>query len=177
MKDGGAAGAHQVVGELPRGWDTLCEKGYEGGVDLSGGQWQRLALVRAYYRGAGLLICDEPTSSMDPAAEIAAFQQIRDLAGDGQTVILVTHRPHSVRSADVIHVLDQGRLVEAGDFAALMAEGHQGPGLFRKLFTLHSEQYRTGGPEVPGRSAPPAPRTGAERPAERADETVPGSTT
>ncbi|MDX3852434.1 ABC transporter ATP-binding protein [Streptomyces sp. AK02-01A] len=146
------ADAHTVVGELPRGWDTLCEKGYEGGVDLSGGQWQRLALARAYYRRAAVLICDEPTSSMDPAAEIAAFQQIRELAGDGQTVILVTHRLHSVRSADVIYVLDRGRLVEAGDFTSLMADGHEGPGLFRKLFSLQSEQYRIGGPGVPAQA-------------------------
>ncbi|MFJ1747630.1 ABC transporter ATP-binding protein [Streptomyces sp. NPDC088116] len=159
------ADAHAVVGELPRGWDTLCEKGYEGGVDLSGGQWQRLALARAYYRRAAVLICDEPTSSMDPAAEIAAFQQIRDLAGDGQTVILVTHRLHSVRSADVIYVLDSGRLVEAGDFTSLMADGHQGPGLFRELFTLQSEQYRTGGPAVPAQSGPAM-----------ADEAAPGGT-
>ncbi|MEE1801368.1 ABC transporter ATP-binding protein [Streptomyces sp. JV176] len=138
------ADAHTVVGELPRGWDTLCEKGYEGGVDLSGGQWQRLALARAYYRRAAVLICDEPTSSMDPAAEIAAFQQIRRLAGGGQTVILVTHRLHSVRSADLICVLDRGRLVECGDFATLMARDHEGPGVFRELFSLQSEQYRTG---------------------------------
>ncbi|MFI6698591.1 ABC transporter ATP-binding protein [Streptomyces sp. NPDC050509] len=138
------ADAHTVVGELPRGWDTLCEKGYEGGVDLSGGQWQRLALARAYYRRAALLICDEPTSSMDPAAEIAAFQQIRRLAGGGQTVILVTHRLHSVRSADLICVLDRGRLVECGDFATLMGRDHEGPGVFRELFSLQSEQYRTG---------------------------------
>ncbi|MFD5030815.1 ABC transporter ATP-binding protein [Streptomyces sp. NPDC058220] len=150
------ADAHTVVGELPRGWDTLCEKGYEGGVDLSGGQWQRLALARAYYRQAAVLICDEPTSSMDPAAEIAAFQQIRALAGDGQTVILVTHRLHSVRSADVIYVLDRGRLVEAGDFTSLMADDHEGPGLFRELFSLQSEQYRTGGPEVPAQRGPAA---------------------
>ncbi|MFI5759295.1 ATP-binding cassette domain-containing protein [Streptomyces sp. NPDC051569] len=147
------ADAHTVVGELPRGWDTLCEKGYEGGVDLSGGQWQRLALARAYYRRAAVLICDEPTSSMDPAAEIAAFRRIRDLAGDGRTVILVTHRLHSVRSADVIYVLDRGRLVEAGDFASLMADDHEGPGLFRELFSLQSEQYRLGGPGVPGQGS------------------------
>ncbi|MFE4176630.1 ABC transporter ATP-binding protein [Streptomyces sp. NPDC056909] len=164
------ADAHAVVGELPHGWDTLCEKGYEGGVDLSGGQWQRLALARAYYRQAALLICDEPTSSMDPAAEIAAFQQIRDLAGDGQTVILVTHRLHSVRSADVIYVMEGGRLVEAGDFTALMADEHEGPGLFRELFTLQSEQYRTGGPAVPAQNGSAATDRG-----DLADTAVPES--
>ncbi|MFI0977325.1 ABC transporter ATP-binding protein [Streptomyces sp. NPDC021093] len=135
------AGAHTVVEDLPRGWESLCEKGYEGGVDLSGGQWQRLALGRAYFRRAALLICDEPTSSMDPASEIAAFRQIRELAADGQTVILVTHRLHSAQTADVIHVLDRGRLAESGDFASLMAPGAPGPGLFREMFLAQAEQY------------------------------------
>ncbi|MFD9859056.1 ABC transporter ATP-binding protein [Streptomyces alboflavus] len=163
------AGVDGVLGELPHGWDTLCEKGYEGGVDLSGGQWQRVALARAYFRDADILICDEPTSSMDPAAEIDAFRKIRALASADQTIILVTHRLHSVKEADVIYVLDEGRIVEQGDFATLMAAGApdgpdteapgtppdaapgstpagpaaDGPHLFRRLFELQSLQYRT----------------------------------
>ncbi|WP_063761291.1 ABC transporter ATP-binding protein [Streptomyces sp. NRRL B-1347] len=135
------ADAHRILDELPHGWDTLCEKGYEGGVDLSGGQWQRIALARAYFRDAGILICDEPTSSMDPAAEIDAFDKIRALASADQTIVLVTHRLHSVKEADVIFVLEEGRLVEHGDFATLMAT--EGPGVFRRLFELQSHQYRT----------------------------------
>ncbi|QDQ16707.1 ABC transporter ATP-binding protein [Streptomyces spectabilis] len=135
------ADAQRVLDELPHGWDTLCEKGYEGGVDLSGGQWQRIALARAYFRDAGILICDEPTSSMDPAAEIDAFDKIRALASADQTIVLVTHRLHSVKEADVIFVLEEGRLVERGDFATLMAT--EGPGVFRRLFELQSHQYRT----------------------------------
>ncbi|MFD5699862.1 ABC transporter ATP-binding protein [Streptomyces lasiicapitis] len=135
------ADAHRVLDDLPYGWDTLCEKGYEGGVDLSGGQWQRIALARAYFRDADILICDEPTSSMDPAAEIEAFRKIRALASADQTIVLVTHRLHSVKEADVIYVLDEGRLVEHGDFATLMSD--DGPGLFRRLFELQSLQYRT----------------------------------
>ncbi|MER5301716.1 ABC transporter ATP-binding protein [Streptomyces lasiicapitis] len=135
------ADAHRVLDDLPYGWDTLCEKGYEGGVDLSGGQWQRIALARAYFRDADILICDEPTSSMDPAAEIEAFRKIRALASADQTIVLVTHRLHSVKEADVIYVLDEGRLVERGDFATLMSD--DGPGLFRRLFELQSLQYRT----------------------------------
>ncbi|MET8679343.1 ABC transporter ATP-binding protein [Streptomyces sp. NPDC004647] len=146
------ADAHSVIDDLPRGWDTLCERGYHGGVDLSGGQWQRLALARAFYRSADILICDEPTSSMDPAAEIEAFRQIRDLASDGQTIILVTHRLHSVQAADVIHVLDGGRLVESGSFASLMADDHTGPKIFRQMFLLQSEQYRLDGHTVPAQN-------------------------
>ncbi|EPH39610.1 putative ABC transporter ATP-binding protein y4gM [Streptomyces aurantiacus JA 4570] len=141
--DGAAAyaDAHRVLDDLPYGWDTLCEKGYEGGVDLSGGQWQRIALARAYFRDADILICDEPTSSMDPAAEIDAFRRIRALASADQTIVLVTHRLHSVKEADVIYVLDEGRLVEHGDFATVMSD--DGPGRFRRLFELQSLQYRT----------------------------------
>jgi ATP-binding cassette, subfamily B, bacterial len=148
------AGADGVVAGLPRGWETLVERGYHDGVDLSGGQWQRLALARAFYRSAAILICDEPTSSMDPAAEIAAFQQIRDLAAGDQTIILVTHRLHSVRNADVIHVLDDGRLAESGSFEALMDEGADGPGLFRQMYLMQSEQYRLDRIPMPGQLRP-----------------------
>ncbi|MEV0440629.1 hypothetical protein AB0I46_16935 [Streptomyces spectabilis] len=99
------------------------------------------SFARAYFRDAGVLICDEPTSSMDPAAEIDAFDKIRALASADQTIVLVTHRLHSVKEADVIFVLEEGRLVEHGDFATLMAT--EGPGVFRRLFELQSHQYRT----------------------------------
>ncbi|QEV65102.1 ABC transporter ATP-binding protein [Streptomyces spectabilis] len=149
------ADAQRVLCELPHGWDTLCEKGYEGGVDLSGGQWQRIALARAYFRDAGVLICDEPTSSMDPAAEIDAFDKIRALASAEQTIVLVTHRLHSVKEADVIFVLEEGRLVEHGDFATLMAT--EGPGVFRRLFELQSHQYRTDPVGTDGAAGPHGP--------------------
>ncbi|MEI5097340.1 ABC transporter ATP-binding protein [Streptomyces sp. PmtG] len=152
------ADAHRVLDELPHGWDTLCEKGYVGGVDLSGGQWQRIALARAYFRDAAVLICDEPTSSMDPAAEIDAFDKIRALAAAEQTIVLVTHRLHSVKEADVIYVLDEGRLVEHGDFATLMAT--EGPGVFRRLFELQSHQYRTDPVGAPDAPPVPPPATG-----------------
>ncbi|MGP3981620.1 ATP-binding cassette domain-containing protein [Streptomyces sp. KR80] len=145
------ADARRVVDELPRGWETLCQRGYHGGVELSGGQWQRLALARAFYRQADILICDEPTSSMDPAAEIEAFRQIRDLASDRQTIILVTHRLHSVQAADMIYVLDGGRLAESGSFASLMASD-TGPGIFREMFLMQSQQYRFDGHTVPAQN-------------------------
>ncbi|MFF9898035.1 ATP-binding cassette domain-containing protein [Streptomyces longispororuber] len=167
------ADAHRVLDDLPHGWDTLCEKGYEGGVDLSGGQWQRLALARAYFRGATILICDEPTSSMDPAAEIDAFDKIRALAAADQTIVLVTHRLHSVKEADVIYVLEHGRLVEHGDFATLMAT--DGPGVFRRLFELQSHQYRTdtGTPAASDPSAYPAGGSRAPAYGPRADGPCP----
>lgn len=143
------AKAETVINELPRGWGTLCSKNYENGVALSGGQWQRIALARAYYRQAAILICDEPTSSMDPAAEIAAFQQIRDLARAGQTIILVTHRLHSVKDADSIYVMEDGRIVEAGDFDSLMSPSPDQPGQFRTAFMLQSEQYQLGEHAIP----------------------------
>lgn len=132
-----------VVDDLPRGWDTLIERGYHGGVEVSGGQWQRIALARAYFRDAQLLVCDEPTSALDPAAEVAAFEQIRNLAADGQTIILITHRLSSVTTADRIYVLHHGRLAEAGTFATLMDDNADGPGIFRRMFLLQSRQYQS----------------------------------
>ncbi|WP_343241977.1 ABC transporter ATP-binding protein [Streptomyces sp. SID13666] len=145
-----------VMEDLPRGWDTLIERGYHGGVEISGGQWQRVALARAFFRRADLLICDEPTSALDPAAEVAAFDQIRNLAAEGQTIILITHRLNSVIDADRIYVLDHGRLAEAGTFTSLMAKDNDGPGLFRRMFLLQARQYQTDSPVVPGlpRQAP-----------------------
>ncbi|WP_058042967.1 ABC transporter ATP-binding protein [Streptomyces roseifaciens] len=93
------AGADEVVAELPRGWDTLLNKRYKGGRQLSGGQWQKLGIARVRYRNARILIVDEPTSALDAKAELEVFDQIRKLADGGQTVVLITHRLASVRHA------------------------------------------------------------------------------
>jgi ATP-binding cassette subfamily B protein len=112
------AGADETIASLPCGWDTLLARGYTGGHQISGGQWQRLGIARARRRDAQILVVDEPTSALDAEAEQRVFDQIRNLAAEGQTIILITHRLHSVRHADEIYVLDHGRVAEHGGFGA-----------------------------------------------------------
>ncbi|WP_327170141.1 ABC transporter ATP-binding protein/permease [Streptomyces sp. NBC_01336] len=116
-----AAGADTLIEQLPEGLDTYLSPSQWGGHDLSPGQWQKLAGARAFYRrDAPLLICDEPTSALDPRAEEAMYDRIRTLSKD-RTVILITHRLGSTRSADHIIVLDSGRLLEQGTHTSLLA--------------------------------------------------------
>ncbi len=131
------AGAQDVVADLPRGLDTLLARNFSGGHELSGGQWQRLGIARAAYRKGRILIVDEPTAALDARAELEVFEKIRALAGTGQTVVLITHRLASVRHADVVHVLDQGRLVESGTPDELLASG----GLYAELYALQADQF------------------------------------
>jgi ATP-binding cassette subfamily B protein len=131
------AGADQFIGQLPRGYDTMLGKMFEGGEDLSVGQWQRIALARAFFRDAPFVILDEPTAALDARAEHALFESIRTLFA-GRTVLLISHRFSSVLSADRIFVLDGGRLVEEGTHAQLMDAG----GVYSELFTLQAEAYR-----------------------------------
>jgi ATP-binding cassette subfamily B protein len=140
------AGAQDVVADLPRGLDTLLARGFSGGHELSGGQWQRLGIARAAYRRGRILIVDEPTAALDARAELEVFEKIRALAGTGQTVILITHRLASVRHADLVHVLDQGRLVESGSPEELLATG----GVYAELYSLQAEQFTA---KVPTREA------------------------
>ncbi|MGW0122281.1 ABC transporter ATP-binding protein [Streptomyces sp. NPDC003327] len=153
------AGADEVVRGLPRGLDSLLARGYKGGQEISGGQWQKIGLARARHRDGDLLIVDEPTSALDPAAEQRVFDQIHRLADSGQTTVLITHRLHSVRHADLIYVLDEGRVVEHGTFAELMAPA-AGVGAFREMYELQARQFVDS--TVP---AQPAPGDGAPRPA------------
>ncbi|MEU9729821.1 ABC transporter ATP-binding protein [Streptomyces sp. NPDC048002] len=132
-----AAGAQEVVADLPRGLDTLLARQFSGGHELSGGQWQRLGIARAAYRRGRILIVDEPTAALDARAEVEVFDRIRALAAAGQTVVLITHRLASVRHADLVHVLDQGRLVESGTPDELLAGG----GLYAELYALQAEQF------------------------------------
>jgi ATP-binding cassette subfamily B protein len=131
-------GADEVVDGLPRGWDTLLARGYQGGHQLSGGQWQRIGIARAHYRDAEILIVDEPTAALDAKEEQRVFDQIRALAEAGQTIILITHRMASVRHADLVHVLHQGRLVESGSPAELLGRGD---GHFRELYAIQAAQF------------------------------------
>jgi ATP-binding cassette, subfamily B, bacterial len=131
------AGAEGYLADLPKGFDSLLGPAFAGGSDLSTGQWQRLALARAYFRDAPILILDEPTAALDPRGEYDIFQQVRRLA-EGHTVVLVSHRFSNVRAADRILVLDEGRIVEDGSHDALMARG----GLYAELFNLQADGYR-----------------------------------
>ncbi len=130
------SGADSFLAALPEGYDSLLGRQFEGGHELSIGQWQRVALARAFFRNAPLVILDEPTAALDPRAEHELFGRVRAMAR-GRTVLLVSHRFSSVRSADRIFVLDDGRLVEAGSHAELMAAGGQ----YAELFALQAAAY------------------------------------
>jgi ATP-binding cassette subfamily B protein len=132
-----AGDAHDFVMELARQYDTLLSRHFTDGADLSGGQWQRLAVSRAFYRDAPLLICDEPTANLDARAEHDVYQRLRELAA-GRTVVLITHRMASVREADRIYVLDHGAVVEEGKHRELMAAD----GIYAQLFTLQASAYQ-----------------------------------
>jgi ATP-binding cassette subfamily B protein len=133
---GRRAGADSFLAALPEGYDTFLSRVYAGGRDLSIGQWQRVALARAYMRDAPFLILDEPSASLDPRAERALFDQIRD-AMHGRTVLLITHRLASVRDAARIYVLGGGTIVEEGTHDELLARG----GLYAELFRLQADAY------------------------------------
>jgi ATP-binding cassette subfamily B protein len=131
------AAAHQMILDLPHRYETLLDRTFAMGQDLSGGQWQRITAARGFLRNAELLIMDEPSSALDPRAEDALFQAIRDRQGRATTV-LITHRLANVRHADVIFVLHEGRLVESGSHGELMAAR----GRYADLFTLQAAGNR-----------------------------------
>lgn len=130
------SGADGFLADLPQGYRTMLGRQFDGGHELSIGQWQRIALARAFFRGAPFLILDEPTAALDPRAEHELFERIRAVAA-GRTVLLISHRFSSVRSADRIFVLRQGKLVEQGNHDQLMA----GAGLYAELFRLQAAAY------------------------------------
>jgi len=132
----GASGADTVIDDLARGYDTLLARQFKDGAELSGGQWQRIAAARGFYRAAPLLIMDEPTAALDARAEFALFSSIRTLALD-RTVLIITHRLASVRHADRIYVLAHGSVIEEGTHGELMALGGQ----YAELYTLQASQY------------------------------------
>lgn len=132
------AGAHEFVSGLPDGYSTMLGKDFHGGVDLSLGQWQRIALARAFFRDAPLVVLDEPTAALDARREHELFDSLRALLR-GRTVLLISHRFSSVVSADRIYVLRAGRVVEQGSHAELMrANGH-----YAELFNLQAAMYQS----------------------------------
>ncbi|HZC25470.1 MAG TPA: ABC transporter ATP-binding protein [Actinopolymorphaceae bacterium] len=143
-----AAGGADILDDLPDGWDTVLARGYDNGTELSGGQWQKVALARALAAvrgGAGLLVLDEPTANLDIRAEAELFDRFLTLTR-GTTTILVSHRLSSVRHADRIVVLAEGRVAEDGTHEQLMKAG----GRYATMFRLQAERFDERVREVAG---------------------------
>ncbi len=131
------SGAHPLITALPDGYETTLGRWFSKGRDLSGGEWQKIALARAFMRDCRVLVLDEPTAALDAENELKVFQQFRALAED-KMAVLISHRFSTVRMADRIFVIDQGQLTEQGTHAELLARG----GTYARLFTLQAESYR-----------------------------------
>ncbi|MGR4894934.1 ABC transporter ATP-binding protein [Stenotrophomonas sp. LARHCG68] len=129
--------ADEVIEGLPNGYAQLIGRRFKTGVDLSGGQWQKIAIARAYMRDAQVMILDEPTAALDARAEFEVFQRFKELS-DNRTAVLISHRFSSVRMADRILVLADGRIEASGTHAQLMTEG----GRYAELFELQAAGYR-----------------------------------
>ena len=131
------SGADDVIRALPHGYDTILGKRFANGEELSIGEWQKVALARAFMREAQIIVLDEPTSSMDARAEYEVFQSFRQLVS-GRTAILISHRFSTVRMADRIFVLKQGSIIEGGTHDELVRAG----GTYARLFEMQAQHYR-----------------------------------
>jgi len=129
--------ADDVIRRLPKGYETIMSKRFRSGVDLSGGEWQKIAIARAYMRDAELLILDEPTAALDARSEYEVFQRFKDLSA-GKIAVLISHRFSTVRMADRILVLADGQVEAIGTHAELMQRG----GRYAELFELQAAGYR-----------------------------------
>jgi ATP-binding cassette subfamily B protein len=129
--------ADTVVSKFANGYDQMLGRRFEGGVELSGGEWQKMALARAYLRDAQMLILDEPTAALDARSELEVFERFAELT-EGKMALLISHRFSTVRMADRIVVLSGGRLIEEGNHQQLMARG----GLYAEMFEMQAASYR-----------------------------------
>jgi ATP-binding cassette subfamily B protein len=130
-------GASPIIENLPQDYDTMLGRRWEKGQELSGGQWQKIALARAFMRKAEVLVLDEPTSALDAEAEYEVFRRFGELIED-RIAVLISHRFSTVRMADRIVVLSAGKIIELGSHAELM----QLDGAYARLFNLQAEGYR-----------------------------------
>jgi ATP-binding cassette subfamily B protein len=131
------SGADPLIASLPQGYDTILGRWWNNGRDLSGGEWQKIALARAFMRDCEVIVLDEPTAALDAENEFRVFQQFRELTSD-KMAVLISHRFSTVRMADNIFVIEKGEITERGTHAALLALG----GTYARLFTLQAESYK-----------------------------------
>jgi len=131
------AGIHEKIVSLHRGYDTTLGRWFEDGEELSIGQWQKVALARAYLRDAQIIVLDEPTSALDARAEYEVFKGFKEFVS-GKIAVLISHRFSTVRMADRIFVMDRGRIIESGSHEELMKSG----GTYAGLFELQAKNYR-----------------------------------
>jgi ATP-binding cassette subfamily B protein len=134
---GSRSGADAVVRKLPAGYDTMLGRWFQNGQELSAGEWQRVAMARAFWRDARILVLDEPSSALDPIAEAELTRQFRRLLG-GRSALIISHRLSTVQVADRIYVMDGGRVAEFGTHAQLLERG----GLYARLYRAQAEHYR-----------------------------------
>jgi ATP-binding cassette subfamily B protein len=144
QRSGAQSGANEFMNDLPEGYDTMLGRMFAGGRQLSGGQWQRIALSRLYFRQASVLVFDEPTAALDAQAEFDTIEALRAQSKDRMTV-LISHRFSTVRLADFIVVLEAGVISESGSHEQLLKQG----GTYAQLFKLQASGYLERQPEIP----------------------------